>query len=53
LEGRRALVPDFVSAAAAKPITTIEGLEMDGRLNPVQQAFLDAGASSALIALQE
>ena len=33
-----------VSAAAAKPITTIEGLEKDGQLNPVQQAFLDAGA---------
>jgi aerobic-type carbon monoxide dehydrogenase small subunit (CoxS/CutS family) len=33
-----------VSAAATKPITTIEGLEKDGRLNPVQQAFLDAGA---------
>src|SRR5881394_3438523 len=33
-----------VSAVAAKPITTIEGLEKDGRLNPVQQAFLDAGA---------
>jgi len=33
-----------VSAAAAKAITTIEGLEKDGRLNPVQQAFLDAGA---------
>ena len=33
-----------VSAAAAKPITTIEGIEKDGRLNPVQQAFLDAGA---------
>ena len=33
-----------VSAAVAKPVTTIEGLEMDGRLNPVQQAFLDAGA---------
>jgi isoquinoline 1-oxidoreductase subunit alpha len=33
-----------VSAASAKPITTIEGLEKDGQLHPVQQAFLDAGA---------
>src|SRR2546428_2529254 len=33
-----------VSAAAGKPITTIEGLEKHGRLHPVQQAFLDAGA---------
>jgi len=33
-----------VSAAAGKPITTIEGLEKDGRLHPVQQAYLDAGA---------
>src|SRR5512137_764571 len=33
-----------VSAVAGKPITTIEGLEKDGLLHPVQQAFLDAGA---------
>jgi len=33
-----------VSAAAAKSITTIEGLEKDGKLHPVQQAYLDAGA---------
>lgn len=33
-----------ISEAAAAKITTIEGLEQDGRLHPVQQAFLDAGA---------
>jgi len=33
-----------VRAAAGKSITTIEGLEQDGKLHPVQQAFLDAGA---------
>jgi aerobic-type carbon monoxide dehydrogenase small subunit (CoxS/CutS family) len=33
-----------VSAVAGKPVTTIEGLEKDGRLHPVQQAFIDAGA---------
>jgi aerobic-type carbon monoxide dehydrogenase small subunit (CoxS/CutS family) len=32
------------SAATGKPVVTIEGLEKDGRLHPVQQAFLDAGA---------
>jgi aerobic-type carbon monoxide dehydrogenase small subunit (CoxS/CutS family) len=32
------------SAAVGKPVTTIEGLEKDGRLHPVQQAFLEAGA---------
>lgn len=33
-----------VSAAVGKPVTSIEGLEKDGRLHPVQQAFIDAGA---------
>jgi aerobic-type carbon monoxide dehydrogenase small subunit (CoxS/CutS family) len=28
----------------AQPVTTIEGLETDGRLHPLQQAFLDAEA---------
>jgi aerobic-type carbon monoxide dehydrogenase small subunit (CoxS/CutS family) len=33
-----------VSAVVGKPVTTIEGLEKDGQLHPVQQAFIDAGA---------
>ncbi len=33
-----------VSAAIGKTLLTIEGLEQNGRLHPVQQAFLDAGA---------
>jgi aerobic-type carbon monoxide dehydrogenase small subunit (CoxS/CutS family) len=28
----------------AREVTTIEGLEKDGKLHPLQQAFLDAGA---------
>lgn len=32
-----------VSSATGKRIVTIEGLEKNGRLHPVQQAFLDAG----------
>ena len=31
-------------AAAGKQITTIEGLENNGRLHPLQQAFLEMGA---------
>jgi aerobic-type carbon monoxide dehydrogenase small subunit (CoxS/CutS family) len=33
-----------VSSAVGKPITSIEGLERDGRLHPLQQAFIDEGA---------
>ena len=33
-----------VGAAAGKQILTIEGLEKDGRLHPLQDAFLEAGA---------
>ena len=33
-----------VKAAAGKQITTIEGLEQNGKLHPLQQAFLEADA---------
>lgn len=33
-----------LGAASGKKITTIEGLEKNGRLHPVQQAFLEAEA---------
>jgi nicotinate dehydrogenase subunit A len=33
-----------VQSAAGKRITTIEGIAENGRLHPIQQAFLDAGA---------
>ncbi len=33
-----------VGAVAGKSITTIEGLERDGELHPLQRAFLDADA---------
>ena len=45
LDGKatRSCQTSLADAASAK-ITTIEGLEQNGRLSPVQQAFLDAGA---------
>lgn len=33
-----------VGAVAGKQVTTIEGLERDGRLHPLQEAFLEVGA---------
>jgi aerobic-type carbon monoxide dehydrogenase small subunit (CoxS/CutS family) len=33
-----------LGAVAAREVTTIEGLAKDGKLHPLQQAFLDAGA---------
>ena len=39
---RSCLTP--LSAAQGKAVTTIEALEQDGRLHPVQQAFIDCDA---------
>lgn len=33
-----------LGTVTAREVTTIEGLEKNGRLHPLQQAFLDAGA---------
>lgn len=42
LPTRSCLIP--VSVVGAAKIVTVEGLEQDGKLSPVQQAFLDEGA---------
>ncbi len=34
----------FAMAAQGKKITTIEGLRKDGKLDPLQEAFMEAGA---------
>ncbi|HJZ67099.1 MAG TPA: (2Fe-2S)-binding protein [Blastocatellia bacterium] len=33
-----------IKSVAGKPVTTIEGLEKNGRLHPLQEAFLEADA---------
>lgn len=45
IDGRavRSCITSF-SEAAGKPIITIEGLERNGQLHPLQSAFLDSGA---------
>jgi xanthine dehydrogenase YagT iron-sulfur-binding subunit len=42
--GRRVLSCLTLAAAVHKPVTTIEGLEKDGVLHPMQQAFIDQDA---------
>ena len=37
-------MPHARGAAAGKAVTTIEGLEENGRLHPVQEAFIEADA---------
>lgn len=45
IEGRRALsCLTLAIACQGKKILTIEGMEADGRLHPIQQAFIDKGA---------
>jgi carbon-monoxide dehydrogenase small subunit len=34
----------FIAEAKGKEITTIEGLAQEGKLHPLQQAFMDEGA---------
>jgi aerobic-type carbon monoxide dehydrogenase small subunit (CoxS/CutS family) len=42
-QARRSCVTP-VRECAGKPITTIEGLERDGKLHPLQTAFIEVGA---------
>jgi aerobic-type carbon monoxide dehydrogenase small subunit (CoxS/CutS family) len=39
-----AFLPDQAASVAGRRITTIEGLEENGRLHPLQEAFLEIGA---------
>ncbi|HEV2387256.1 MAG TPA: (2Fe-2S)-binding protein [Candidatus Acidoferrales bacterium] len=40
---RRSCITE-VGRVGSKPVTTIEGLERNGQLHPVQKAFIEAGA---------
>lgn len=45
IDGRPALACQVhLSEIAGRPVRTVEGLAQDGRLHPVQRAFLDVGA---------
>ena len=45
IDGKRALAClTLAIACQGKAIETIEGLEEDGRLDPIQEAFVDEGA---------
>jgi len=44
VDGRRVLSCLTLAASVRGPVTTIEGLAQDGRLHPMQQAFIDRDA---------
>jgi nicotinate dehydrogenase subunit B len=45
VEGRARTSCDLPVSAVGAPVTTVEGLPADGRLHPVQQAFIDEQAA--------
>ena len=45
IEGRARASCDVPVSAVSGPVTTVEGLPDDGRLHPVQQAFIDEQAA--------
>src|SRR6185295_4626634 len=46
VDGKAVQSCDFpVSAAAGKAVTTVEGISANGRLHPLQQAFIDEQAA--------
>src|ERR1700683_1315348 len=45
IDGRARASCDLPVSAVGGPVTTVEGLSADGRLHPVQQAFIDEQAA--------